>query len=87
MGVVVTKESNKASYFTEAGNLIGSNADMCSDVTGLKPPGSFDFGSSSRSRTFTIFHLTCTAGRQLAMFETSRGLGTNMFLLGTNIQY
>ena len=31
MKVVVTNESNMA-YFLEAGNLNGSNADMCSDV-------------------------------------------------------
>ena len=34
MVVVVTHEFNKASYFSEAGNLNGSNADMCFDVAG-----------------------------------------------------
>ena len=32
--VVVTDESNVALYFPEAGNLNGSNPDMCSDVAG-----------------------------------------------------
>ena len=32
--VVVTQEFNMRSYFPEAGNLNGSNADMCSDVAG-----------------------------------------------------
>ena len=32
--VVVTNESNTASYFPEAGNLNGSYSDMCSDVAG-----------------------------------------------------
>ena len=34
VGVVVTNESNMASYFPEAANLNGSNAGMCSDVAG-----------------------------------------------------
>ena len=34
VGVVVTNESNTASYFPEARNLNGSNADICSDVAG-----------------------------------------------------
>ena len=33
-GVVVTNESNMASYFPEAGNLNSSIADMCSDMAG-----------------------------------------------------
>ena len=32
--IVVTHESNMASYFPEGGNLNGRNADMCSDVAG-----------------------------------------------------
>ena len=32
--VVVTHEFKMASYFPEAGNLNGSNSDMCSDVAG-----------------------------------------------------
>ena len=54
-----------ASYFSEAGNLNGSNAYMCSDVAGPSSSGSgdlFDFGSSSRSRTFTISSITSTTG-------------------------
>ena len=42
MVVVVTHESNMASYFSEAGNLNGRNADMCSDVAGLSSSGSRD---------------------------------------------
>ena len=32
-------ESNMASYFPEAGNLNGSNADICSDVAGPSSSG------------------------------------------------
>ena len=41
--VVVTNESNMASYFPEAGNLNGCNADMCSDVAGPSSSVSGDF--------------------------------------------
>ena len=50
-------ESNIASYFPEGENLNGSNADMRSNVAGPSSSGSgdlFDFGSSSRFRSFTI---------------------------------
>ena len=43
MVVVVRHEFNMASYFPKAGNLHGSNADMCSDVAGLSISGSGDF--------------------------------------------
>ena len=39
VGVVVTNESNMASFFPEAGNLNGSDADMCSDVAGPSSSG------------------------------------------------
>ena len=53
--VVVTNESNMASYFPEAGNLNGSNADMCSDVTGPWSSGSGDlFELSDRSNETII---------------------------------
>ena len=42
MVVVVTNESNMASYFPQAGNLNGSNDDMCSDVAGPSSSGSSD---------------------------------------------
>ena len=42
MGVVVTNESNAASYFPEAGNLNGSYANMCSNVAGPSNSGSGD---------------------------------------------
>ena len=45
-------------YFPEAGNLNGSNADMCSNVAGPLSSGSgdlFDFGSSSRSHILLLF--------------------------------
>ena len=42
MVVVVTHESNRPSYFPEAGNLDGSNADMCSNVAGPSSSGSGD---------------------------------------------
>ena len=57
MVVVVTHEFNVASYFPEAGNFNGSNADMCSDVAGPSISGSgdlFELSDRSRSRTFTI---------------------------------
>ena len=38
--VIVTNESNMASYFPEAENVNGSNADMCSDVAGPSSSGS-----------------------------------------------
>ena len=43
MGVLVTNESNMGSYFPEAENLNGSNADICSDVAGPSSSGSGDF--------------------------------------------
>ena len=57
MGVVVTNESNMASYFSEAGNLNSSNVDVCFYVAGPSNSGLvdlFDFVFSSRSCTFTI---------------------------------
>ena len=42
MVVVVTHESNVGSYFSEAGNLTGSNAYMCSDVARPSSSGSCD---------------------------------------------
>ena len=39
VGVVVMNESNMTSYFPEAGNLKGSNADIFSDVTGPSSHG------------------------------------------------
>ena len=48
--VVVTNESNMASYFPEAGNLNGSNTEMCYDVAGPSSSGSGDlFELSDRS--------------------------------------
>ena len=46
VGVVVTNKSKMALYFPKAGNLKGSNADMCSDVAGLS--------SSSSSNLFVL---------------------------------
>ena len=34
--VVATNKFNMASYFPEAGNINGSNVDMCSDVAGRR---------------------------------------------------
>ena len=68
MVVVVTHESNVASYFPEAGNLNGRNADMCSDVAGPSSSGSGDFLSFQVGqilRTFTISLTTSTTGRHL----------------------
>ena len=39
MGVVVTHESDMASYLVEAGNLNGRNVDMSSDVAGPSSSG------------------------------------------------
>ena len=68
VGVVITNESNMASYFSEAGNLNCSNANMCSDVAEPSSSGAgdfFDFGSSSSSRTFTIYTTASTTGCHL----------------------
>ena len=52
MVVVVTHDSNMASYFPEAGNLNGRNDDMCSDVAGPSSSSSGDlFEISDRSNT------------------------------------
>ena len=42
MGVLVMNESNMALRFSEAGNLNGSNIDMCSDVAGPSSSGPGD---------------------------------------------
>ena len=50
MVVVVTREFNMASYFPEARNLSGSNADMCFDVAGSSISGLGDlFELSNKS--------------------------------------
>ena len=57
MVVVVTHESNMASYFSEAINLNGSNAYMCSDVAGPSSSGSGDlFELSERSNTTYFYY-------------------------------
>ena len=46
----IPNESNIASYFPEAGNINGSNADMCSDAAGPLSKGQGDlFVLSDRS--------------------------------------
>ena len=57
MVVVVTNESNMASYFPEAGNLDGNNADMCSDVTGPSRSSSVDLFELSDGSNKTIILL------------------------------
>ena len=50
-GSVVTNESNMASYFPEAGNSNGGNADLSSNVAGPSSSGSGDlFQLSDRSK-------------------------------------
>ena len=57
VGVAVTHESNMASYFSEAGNLNGSNADMCSDAAGQSSTRSGDlFELSDRSNTTYLYY-------------------------------
>ena len=57
MVVVVTHESNMASYFSEAENLNGSNAYMCSDAAGPSSGGSGDlFDISERSKTTYFYY-------------------------------
>ena len=68
VGVVVTKESNMVSYFPEARNLNGSNADMISGVAKPSSSGSGDLlelSGKSRSCTFTISPTASTTGRHL----------------------
>ena len=55
-------KSNMALYFPEVEYLNGSHADMCSDTAGALGD-LFDFGSSSRSHTFTISPTTNATGR------------------------
>lgn len=43
VGVVVMSEYNMASYFPEARNSNGSNADICPDVAGPSSSDSDDF--------------------------------------------
>ena len=43
MVIVVTNEFNMASYFHEAGNLNGSNAEIFSDVAGPSSSSSYEF--------------------------------------------
>ena len=71
MVVVITQESNIASYFPEAGNLNGSNVGMCFDVAEPSNSGSGDFLSfwiDHGSRTFTISPTTSATDRHL-VFE------------------
>ena len=56
-GVVVTNESNMASYFPEAGNLNVRNADICSDVAGLSSGCSDDCMSFQIGQVTTGRHL------------------------------
>ena len=57
--VVVTHESNMASYFPEAGNLNSGNGDICSDVAGPSYKGSRDlFALSDRSKTPYFYHFS-----------------------------
>ena len=68
--VVVTNESNMTSYFPEAGNLNGSNADISSDVAGPSRSGSGDmFELSDRSNKTYIYNspTTNTTGRHLEL--------------------
>ena len=76
MGVVVTNESNMASYFSEAGNLNGSNADMCSYAAGPSSSGSGDllrsgFQIDQRSCAFTISPITSTTGHHRCLSVTT----------------
>ena len=58
-----------ASYFSEVGNLNGSNNDICSDVTGPSSSSSgnllMSFQIGQILRTFTISPSTSTSGRHL----------------------
>ena len=73
--VVVIHALNMALYFPQAGNLIGSNYDTCSNVAGQLISSSGDLFELSdtpvdnRSRTFTISPTTSTTSRHLG-FES-----------------
>ena len=56
MVVVVTHESNVESYFSEAGNLNGRNADMCSDVAGPSSSHSRNLFELSGGSNTTYFY-------------------------------
>ena len=57
MVVVVTNECNMAAYSPEAGNLNGSNADMCCDAAGPSSSGSGDLFELSDRPNETIILL------------------------------
>ena len=57
MVVVVTNEFNIALSFPEAGNLNGTNADLCSDVAGPSSSGSGDLFEPSERSNETIILL------------------------------
>ena len=66
VGVAVTNESNMTSYFPEAGNVNGSNADMCSDMAGPSSSGSgglFEFSDRSNTTDPPITNTTATIER------------------------
>ena len=63
-----SNDSNMASYFPEAGNLNGSNSDMCSYVVGPSSSGPgdlFELSDGSSSCPFTISPTTSPTGRHL----------------------
>ena len=71
MVVVVTNESNMASYFPEAGNLNGRNTDMCSDVAEPPSGGTGDlFELSGRSNT-TYFYYSPPLATLAAILDLS----------------
>ena len=54
MVVVVTHESDMASYFPEAENLNGRNADMCFDVAESSSRGSGDLFELSEVKYYVL---------------------------------
>ena len=68
MVVVVTHESNMASYILEPGNLKSRNVCLCSDVAGPSSSGSgicLSFQIGQILRTFTISPTSNTTDRHL----------------------
>ena len=65
VGVLVTNESNMASYFCETRNLNGSNTDMCSDVAGPSAAARATCLSIQIGQIKTLFRISSTTGRHL----------------------
>ena len=86
MVVVVTNESNMASYFPRAGNLNGSSADMCFDMAGPSRSSLGDLFELSDRSNETIILLFSSLLALLAAILDLSVTTTPILLLGRVIQ-